>query len=398
MFSLFRNAPSDKTSDQTGMSESLSNILNFSRWVSALLVVIAHIRSIVFINLDMAHTKNVFFSLLYFLTGFGEVAVTLFFVLSGYLVGGSALIAFRDKRFCLQNYMTARFSRIYIVLIPPLLLGLTLDMIGSHSFNNSHIYSYPEHIVSLAYSVQERLSVAHLVQNTVMLQTITTTPLGSNGPLWSLANEWWYYCLFGLFLVLIKRDKPLYNAGVIVAMAASIAFIFPPAISLWFLIWLLGAGTAVLQRSLRLPSWIGLPLFLVVLVLARVSHAYVANASTIEYKFTRDIALSLAFCLFLASAKRGNLFPFFAKPNKWLADFSYSVYLFHFPILVFIAALTNDLLGVGFSRQPNGQTFAYFAACLFTLYSAAYALSRLTEAKTPILRAYLNRTFNKKKL
>ena len=69
--------------------------LDFIRWSAAMLVVVAHARHLLFVDYYLLVYKDPTFlhsisnKLFYFITGLGHEAVVLFFVLSGYLVGGA---------------------------------------------------------------------------------------------------------------------------------------------------------------------------------------------------------------------------------------------------------------------------------------------------------------------
>lgn len=73
------------------ISPTLSNMLNFLRWFAAFLVVIGHLRSFMFIEYNQIISPSIFDKIFYFITGLGHEAVIVFFVLSGYLVGGGTL-------------------------------------------------------------------------------------------------------------------------------------------------------------------------------------------------------------------------------------------------------------------------------------------------------------------
>jgi len=72
------------------MSSQLSNTLNFLRWFAALMVVVGHLRSFLFVEYNLVEHKTIFIKLFYFITGFGHQAVIIFFMISGYLVGGGS--------------------------------------------------------------------------------------------------------------------------------------------------------------------------------------------------------------------------------------------------------------------------------------------------------------------
>jgi peptidoglycan/LPS O-acetylase OafA/YrhL len=75
---------------------------------------------------------------------------------------------------------------------------------------------------------------------------------------------------------------------------------------------------------------------------------------------------------------------------RWGADFSYSLYTIHTPIISVLGAIAVSELGMRWSVVPRGMTawlaaFAYIAASLFT----AYLFSLLTERNTTAARRWL---------
>ena len=54
----------------------------------------------------------------YFVSNYGHTAVIVFFLLSGYFVGGSVLRQVEAGTWSWQRYLTERMSRLWIVLIP----------------------------------------------------------------------------------------------------------------------------------------------------------------------------------------------------------------------------------------------------------------------------------------
>jgi peptidoglycan/LPS O-acetylase OafA/YrhL len=65
--------------------------LDLARGVAALLVAISHLRAFSFVDFHQADHPRLIWSCFYFLTGFGHQAVMVFFVLSGFLVGGTVV-------------------------------------------------------------------------------------------------------------------------------------------------------------------------------------------------------------------------------------------------------------------------------------------------------------------
>jgi len=118
------------------ISKGQSDFLNLCRWFAAVLVVIEHARSLLFVDYGSLTKPTVFHKAFYFLTGFGHEAVVIFFVISGFLVGGKAWSLWQQQRFDWRRYLADRVSRLYSVLIVALLLGAALDWTGTNYFNS----------------------------------------------------------------------------------------------------------------------------------------------------------------------------------------------------------------------------------------------------------------------
>ena len=120
-------------------------------------------------------SSNPLVKLVYFVSGFGHYAVMAFFVLSGFLVGGSVLRGRMDGEFNWGLYAVNRLTRLWIVLIPALLLGAIWDHLGLHLFGTSGVYG--DDCQAWHIAVPPRLSASIMVGNMFFLQGITTVNL-----------------------------------------------------------------------------------------------------------------------------------------------------------------------------------------------------------------------------
>lgn len=379
------------------MTPTTSNLLNISRWLAAFFVVIFHVRTLLMVDWRSASEKNVIYKGVYFFCGLGHEAVVVFFVISGFLVGGVTLDRWANKGPDLASYISARVSRIYVVLFPAILLTLLLDVIGLHYLNDSGVYTQSAHynIGSLPDNVAAQITATNFFGCLLMLQETATGVFGSNGPLWSLAYEWWYYTLFILVAVAYyfsgaKRLIALCAAGVL-------AFLLQSKLLLWGVIWGLGLVAYFWQRKhWPRPHWaLGLSVFLVVLMLSRLSHNVdnITHHEPLYYEFGRDLCLGLAYALFLVAITGLKMKIPFAVLHHRLAEFSYSTYLAHFPIMLFFVAGSQTLLGISFQRQPNMGTLVYFAVIVMAIYLVCYVFSLLSERYTGAARRKLNDWF-----
>ena len=377
------------------MTPSFSSLLNACRWLAALVVLLAHARHLTFIAYRDVTERTLWVKGFYFLTGLGHEAVLVFFIVSGLLVGGLTLQ--RSKvTFDLRAYALSRVSRIYSVLVLALVLGWVLDSVGLNFFNRTELYtnSAQYHTSSMDFVISTRLDAATFLGNLLSLQTIFVTPLGSNGPLWSLAYEWWYYIIFGALATLFcsRGIAPKVLAFLTLLIAA---FIPSAELLLWGLIWVLGVGVYLYGTS-RLPKpprWLGLAVFAVALVATRLSHSSEGPAASdpLVVKFSIDFAFAASFAFFLLSFWGSEGAAPGARLHEWLASFSFSTYLIHFPIYLFLSAVAHDVFGIAITQQPGAPALAFMAAAVACVLVCAYGFSLVTEKRTGQLKAFLSK-------
>jgi peptidoglycan/LPS O-acetylase OafA/YrhL len=367
----------------------LSSFLNTSRWFAAFLVVIAHIRHLVLLDFKDVEQKTIFVKGLYFVTGLGHEAVVIFFVISGFLVGALTLSKWQTSGPSPSAYAAARLGRIYTVLVPALLVGLCLDWIGRQWFNSSELYTNAaQYHTSVHPSISSDMTLQTFVGNLFMMQNILVGTMGSNAPLWSLANEWWYYCIFGFLAA--ARTGTGRRRYVYALFGFGIAVALPPKLMLWALVWLLGVAA---HRWLNARVWrphpaLGMGVFVVAMVASRLSHSSenTGGEEMLGLEFGRDFLLGVAYVIALVSTSRMAGALTMPKLNFWLADFSYSTYLFHFPALLFLVAAGYQFLGLGFQIQPESGGVIYMTGLTVAVYFYCYAFSRLTESHTNFVR------------
>src|SRR5260370_15519199 len=213
------------------LTPATSGCLDAIRALAALAVMFGHCRGLYFVDYGHIEPGNAtsFVKAIYAITGFGHQAVMVFFVLSGLFISSSILRNHGKQTWSWRDYVIDRGTRLYIVLIPGLLLGLVWDFVGIKFFNSSGIYSAP--IASFGDHVPiQTLTSATFIGNALFLQTRFTPVFGSNGPLWSLFNEFWYYILF-----------PAVIATIIAARRPAIRVTLGDLLLVAFTIWLLGS-------------------------------------------------------------------------------------------------------------------------------------------------------------
>ena len=307
-------------------------LLDTVRWISALMVLFGHTWAALFVR-----EPTVLSRALFALADTRHEWVTLFFVLSGYLVAGGALVRGAD-RFSLKHYAVARFSRIYIVLLPALALTVALDSLAFDINPASPVHAGPwADGLFGATPPFANYDWSHILFSLLSLEPFNgSTAMGSDGPLWTLGFEWVFYLCFPPLMLLAdalgRRLGGQNKDGAVwlmrgVVLVASVAFLvvrhMPYAALLW-LIWIGGAVAHLIARTDRWPSvlrWAGLGVCVAgFLLLPR-----------IDYRVA-DALIGFGFIAFLARFPEGErgLGP---RVDKTLASASYSLYVTHLPVV-----------------------------------------------------------------
>lgn len=369
---------------QSKISPFQSDLLDLSRWVAAFLVVIEHLRSLMYMDYGAAIRVGMIGKVCYFITGFGRPAVMIFFVMSGFLVGGKVLERLAQGTFSWQKYAVDRSSRLYAVYVMALLLGGALDHFGYFHLNRFGLYdeSFPGRIPVVNFNVHENLSWPIFALNLGMCQTILGPVFGSNGPLWSLANEFWYY-LAGPVLFLLFYSRVRHQLVLCIGILVGLYWFLPASILVYFLVWLMGAVLYFMNSRRYLPLWCSLLLFLACFSLARLQW--------LKVPYLADFLIGISFALLINSAAdSARRIPWHIL-NRRAADFSYSVYLCHFPFLVFVLSALYEATGVGLRGQRTVLSSSLFLLILVMAYGWCYGISLVTERQTPRIREWLKR-------
>lgn len=351
--------------------------LDFSRGLSAILVAGGHLRSFLFH--DAGSKLPVAWMPFYLGTSLGHQAVMVFFVLSGYLVGGSVLKADRQGCWNTAEYAVKRLTRLLVVLVPALLLTFGCDWVGREVLHGSlydgeSIYNSgpTKNSVPAAYGFVTALG------NLLFVQGILVPTFGTNGPLWSLANEFWYYVLFPMIYFGIRpRSSPA--ARLLLLPALGLMLLLPSGVSQYMLIWLLGFVLHLIPR-LRATS-------LVKCFGAASLFAGALYFSKMISGFVSDLVCGLSFALLLwttlnirAAGLKGG-----SSIVTSVAAISYSLYAVHFPIMALFAVL---FFGEQRSQPSPSALFSYISV-LIAVSAIGGAFWWLFERQTRRLQNYL---------
>lgn len=283
------------------------------------------------------------------LKDWGHYAVDAFFVLSGYVISYVADTKERDAK----TYFVSRAARIYSVAIAAILITIICDAIGRH-FGDPALYER-------YHSDWAGLRIGAALTFTSEMWFLSIQPF-SDGPYWSLCYEVWYYLIFAAAAYGRNTRKWL--------VVSAFALVAGPKILSMLPIWLMGVGIYHFRKVL--PPVQACTLFwgslgaIVILLHGNFPAATSAAMRTLlgvryyrlfEYaqNFPADYIIGGLFALNYVSVR--GLSQIISLPTrlsaaiKGAAASTFSIYLYHYPILLLWISLArptalNAILGI----------------------------------------------------
>jgi peptidoglycan/LPS O-acetylase OafA/YrhL len=362
--------------------------LDLARWLAALAVAGGHLRSFIFVDSGSTENGNVLWKLFYLLTGLGHEAVMVFFVLSGFLIGKHVYVSVAAGQWAWSDYTIRRLSRLWVVLIPALILNALWDYIGIHLLHGS-LYSGLSPNTNYSTPSAENAALIYRFDtfffNALFLQTIVAPTFGTNTPLWSLANEFWYYVIFPLGFLASRRTVPAVQRIVFASLAIAICFLLPMELIVSGVIWMLGFGiflvhqytkTSLSPSAVRTFTTLSVTIFL----------AAIAGTWFLPAGHLSDFICGVSFALllyFLIEIRVNDGIS--TRLSKTLAGFSYTLYLTHFPLL----ALLSCTIFPDTRFQPGVGPLALYFILLIVITAYAYSIYMLFERNTSYVQTFL---------
>jgi peptidoglycan/LPS O-acetylase OafA/YrhL len=360
----------------SGRSDSIA-ILNVLRGFAALYVAAYHCVDMLTPGGDrLTETHKPFEALLHGNPfGFGRYAVIVFFVLSGFVIHLRQAERPLERteignREWLTSYAWRRGMRIYPPLVFALALTWVLAKVGERVNPNFYGQPLPDHDGWLI-AANDNLGPAALFFNLIP----AGYTFGSNAPLWSVQYEIWFYVAYAvMLLIVVERWKlPFWPVvGSLAGLGIGVGVIYrligyPPAfgpiylkfpifVVMYFSVWLLGLTLAELygRRTQLLPR--RALAFGAITLLALLSY-WADNGGRNPFPHDLFWGIGIAALIWIAVTRsvRGPAAVAWIRTLGRTADWSYSLYLVHFPVILFVRAVwvrnhelpTNGLLGFG---------------------------------------------------
>ena len=368
------------------MSQSASRknpllFLDGLRGLAALYVVVGHARMLLWEGYQEGYAKhpasyswlNKLTMLFFTLFKNGHTAVLFFFVLSGFVIHLSyakKLKASSEARFDWASFLYRRSRRIYPPFLLALVLTSALDFYGAYL--RFPIYAQHTPYTVINNNVVPLHSFSVLIGNLAFLMWSLVPVWGTDGPLWSLHFEWWFYMLYPVFWRLSKKSIGL--ATVLLLLFFGLGFFqgvwarfFLSDVLTMMLSWWFGVLLAdIYAKRIRAKfSYLAFLSFSALLL----RFVSVKNSNVVDTLYALSFAGFLAFCFYLLEEGKSLKLLEHFKP---LGDMSYTLYVTHFPILVFFSGWLmsqspSKTLPTHFGWLVLGVVSVSVFACIFHL-------------------------------
>ncbi|MGV2989290.1 acyltransferase family protein [Vibrio sp. E150_011] len=360
--------------------------LDLVRGIAALLVLIGHLRSLLFINWD--GSLSVFPLLFYSITSLGHQGVLVFFVLSGFLISRSVIYKMNDDGWYWSIYLKDRLTRLLVVIVPAVFLGVAFDIIGIYLFPESKVYLGEIGSSVITYVVLDSINFVNVISNLFFIPTNIIPVAGSNGSLWSISYEFWSYILFPLILITIKSNLLVYKT-LCIFFIFSIMYILGEKGNYYFSIWMIGAvvGFISVNFSNRYVKIKNLSLIMFFLFISSVGF----STLDILENNVEDFFIAISFGLFILfhNDEYACRSPKVRVMAHRLSAVSFSMYAIHLPVL---------LLLISFFKIDERLDLNIFSFCLFLItvmitlcFCFCFCFWFCFERNTSRVRAILNR-------
>jgi peptidoglycan/LPS O-acetylase OafA/YrhL len=317
------------------------------------------------------------------LNGLASFCVLIFFVLSGFLISTSLFHRLNtNEKYSFGSYFKDRFFRIYPPFVASLVFVLVLDVIGflitSQPFSISR---YAFNFVINLLMLQE-FPLATYINEHYMIEFFRFRYFGSNLPLWTIGIEWWMYMFFGV-VVYLMSGRMRFRAFHYIILA------FLTVTPLYFMLkagrmerglslyWFLGALITLIAGKVKPGQAFSGTLYcgLVLLIAGLLSFS--------TFGFITSVLLFSTGLVLMVSVEKTEKFTFnssLKNAGKFLAGYSYSLYLIHYPILYFAIHV----------YQPESKISTLLMLCVIVNIIAIIFAKLFEHSSTKLKRAYEN--------
>lgn len=309
-------------------------LLDSLRGIAAIIVLYHHVFKINN-SFFIVHCSGIFYAVLNFVSGLNQEAVIFFFILSGFCIGLSLKNKDLNTSETVNEYVYRRLKR----LLPLHVLALLLTFLCGVLMNKQYLEDY---------SLKNFIGNLFFLQTSDSIDSSWFTPYGFNGPLWSLAFEFFFYWFFLLVFFLNSRFPYKFSSDIKILSLFLLTIVgvllnnklFVPYLLFFnsFIIWFLGYISSNYYLYGRRYNVVVVVAFIFSLLYLVVGHRFLhSNTLTVVSKGLLMNALfyaALFYRHFINRSLLSNAINFlFYKIGKG----SYAIYALHYPLLMVFA-------------------------------------------------------------
>jgi peptidoglycan/LPS O-acetylase OafA/YrhL len=340
-------------------------LLDGLRGLTAIYVMLGHAIVLLTVDgtrLDMSAGAGGVMSLVF---RHGHLAVLIFFLISGFCIhyrqagalavgqpGGGTL------RFSTRLFARRRLQRLVPPLLAALILTAGLDYLGA-AVVNPNFYAGTVDFWTSSFFATASHSGTTFIGNLFFQGSFVVQPFGTNGPLWSLAFEFWFYVLYPVLLWFTTRFGPA-SLLIIPGAAAIVAYGALPAdqpapggglgltaggwwVAETLLYWIVWTAGAVIAEAyvgrFRVPTVVYIA-GVAAIATARwltppASPTWIGGWMINDLLWSAFFAIGLSLLLVAVPLRVPHVLMEWAT---YAGKISYSLYLVHIPVIAFVSA------------------------------------------------------------
>jgi peptidoglycan/LPS O-acetylase OafA/YrhL len=259
---------------------------------------------------------------------FGQEAVIIFFLLSGFVIFANE----RERVAHPRGYYLRRLRRIYPLIVIAMIVSTVLWAAG---------------LIDAKFSWSSLFGTLFSLQDIAFLKPgVITTPYLGNDPLWSLSYEVFFYAVFPLVMIAWRRNQLATRHAVgAIAVLGYITYLAAPnhfsLVVAYFLLWWVGAMTAksYLDGTLRISAVFPEAIWMSALIIVAVAGVVFYGSRGLglfPILMVRHFVVAAGMALLLFTPLRGMMASLslrVAGPAALIAGLSYGLYVLHAPLL-----------------------------------------------------------------
>lgn len=365
--------------------------LDYFRGLFALIVLFAHLNQIFLLPIYYSENNADVVFIVHFIGGLAAYSVVGFVLISGYVITRSLHLNSLKNigKISYKTFLLSRIKRLYPPLILALVIGvLVVSLIKGFNLHGAESFRlFPTEYVARETVSYDWLS---LFLNLFFLPEVINNihVVSINAPLWSLNFEFFFYLLL-MSIAMLFFEKSYSFILTIVFLLGFLYYqvIYVDAVNYlflyFFLIFLVGSFAYMIHDYTTYnfkkmnKYWFLYTFFLINLVLYinNFDYSLTPYQSLDSYNTMLIVAILMVLIYSVSLSCRSlPLKKFFVKFSK----FSFTLYVVHFPLLIFAFSLFHEFIVLNESFLITGILSIFVG---FTVVKISSLLSRLVERK-----------------